>query len=233
MASGNTATFAPANSVVTNRNRRDLVEFCVGYALILVVIWTPRPWQKLSYYVAAAFLVTVLVLARPGWKAMGLRPSEVVGSLWLVGVALFASAVAVVVARWMHTLHPPGGPLMLVERYWGYALGACVQQFLLQNFFLPRLLRLMRGPGSAALVAAVMFSLAHVPNPILTVITFFWGLAACLFFLRYRNLYTLVIAHTILGITVATTVPGPVIRNMRVGIGYLSYSSHHSHRRNH
>jgi len=233
MASGNIATLAPANSVVTKRNRRDLVELCVGYALILVVIWTPRPWQKLSYFAAATFLVIILGLAHPGWKSMGLQPSETAGSLWLVGVALLVSAVAVVVARWMHTLHPPGGPLMFLERYSGYALGACVQQFLLQNFFLPRLLRLMRGSGSAAFVAAAMFSLAHLPNPILTAITFFWGLAACLFFLRYRNLYTLAIAHTFLGITVATTVPGPVIRNMRVGIGYLSYSSHHSHRRNH
>ena len=232
MASGNTAIFEPDSNVVTNRNRRDLVELCVGYTLILVVIWTPRPWQRLSYFVAAAFLVTVLVLASPGWKAMGLRPSDTVRSLWLVGGALFASAVAILVAFWMHTLHPPGGPLMLVERYWGYALGACVQQFLLQNFFLPRLMRLMGRPGSAALVAAAMFSLAHIPNPILTVITFVWGLAACLFFLRYLNLYTLAIAHTILGITVAMTVPGPVIRNMRVGIGYLTYASHHGHPHN-
>jgi membrane protease YdiL (CAAX protease family) len=122
---------------------------------------------------------------------------------------------------------------MFVERYAGYAVGACLQQFLLQDFFLPRLLRLLRSPGSAALMAAAMFSLAHLPNPILTVITFFWGFAACLFFLHYRNLYTLAIAHTILGITVAMTVPGPVIHNMRVGIGYLTYSSHHGHQRNH
>ena len=69
-----------------------------------------------------------------------------------------------------------------------------------------------------------MFSLAHLPNPILTVITIFWGLASCLYFLRYRNLYALVVAHTILGIAVAISVPGPVIHNMRVGLGYLTYS---------
>ena len=67
----------------------------------------------------------------------------------------------------------------------------------------------------------------HLPNPILTAASFVWGLAACLLFLRYRNLYILAITHAILGITLAMTVPGPVIRNMRVGLGYLTYPANH------
>jgi hypothetical protein len=47
---------------------------------------------------------------------------------------------------------------------------------------------------------------------------------------RYRNLYPLMMAHAILGITVALTVPGPVVHNMRVGLGYLTYLPHrHAH----
>jgi len=187
----------------------------------------------LSYAVAATFLVAVMGYSWPGWKAMGWQAANFARSLWLIGAALIASAVAIVAAVRMHTLHPPGGPLMFVERYAGYALGACVQQVLLQNFFLPRLLRLTQGAGTAAMAAACLFSLAHLPNPILTVITFFWGLTACLFFLRYRNLYTLAIAHTILGVTVAMIVPGPVIHNMRVGLGYLTYSAHRGPQRSH
>jgi hypothetical protein len=213
--------------------RRALLELSVGYALILVVIWTPRPWQRLSYLAAAAFLAAVLWLARPGLKAMGLRPANFVRSLWIVGAALLVAAVAVLVAARVGTLHAPGTLLQFVERYTGYAIGACIQQVLLQCIFLPRLLRLTSGRGHAALVATAMFSLAHLPNPILTVITIFWGFASCLYFLRYRNLYALVVAHTILGIAVAVCVPGPVIHNMRVGLGYLTYSSHHPHQRNH
>src|ERR1017187_8106450 len=93
MASGNTAIFEPESAVATDRKRRDLIELCVGYALILIVIWTPRPWQKLSYFVAATFLVTVLYIARPGWKAMGLQPSKPARSLWLIGVALVVAAI--------------------------------------------------------------------------------------------------------------------------------------------
>ena len=57
-------------------------------------------------------------------------------------------------------------------------------------------------------MAALLFALAHLPNPILAPITLIWGLAACLLFLRYRNLYPLMIAHAILGITIAITIPG-------------------------
>jgi hypothetical protein len=58
-----------------------------------------------------------------------------------------------------------------------------------------------------------------------------WGFVACLLFLRYRNLYPLMMAHAILGITVALTAPGPVVHNMRVGLGYLTYNPHrHAHR---
>jgi len=222
---GTTAISDPEVPVVRGSKRRDLVELSVGYALILVVLWTPRPWQRLTYCVAAVFIAIVLWNSFVGWKAIGLRKANFARSMWLDGVALLAATVAAMVASRMHTLHLPGGPILFVERYWGYVLFAFVQQFLLQGFFLSRLLWLTRSPGSAALAAAAIFSLAHLPNPILTVMTFVWGLAACLLFLRYRNLYTLAIAHAILGIAIAITVPGPVIRNMRVGLGYLTYPS--------
>jgi membrane protease YdiL (CAAX protease family) len=158
-------------------------------------------------------------------------------SLWLVGVALVMAAMAVAVSSSLHTLGLPepraadavgwggfsGGAKLVAQTYWGYALWTFVQQFLLQGFFLLRLLRLLPGPRSAAFVAAGMFALAHLPNPILTVVTFFWGFAACMLFLRYRNLHTLSMAHAIFGIALAIAVPGPVIRNMRVGLGYLTY----------
>ena len=51
----------------------------------------------------------------------------------------------------------------------------------------------------------------------------FFGLASCYFFLYYRNLVPLALAHAILGISVGITVPGSIDHNMRVGISYLTY----------
>jgi membrane protease YdiL (CAAX protease family) len=210
-------------SAPSSRPRRDLIELTLGYALILLVIWTPRPWQKPLYWATALFLLAVFSASFRGWSAMGLRTVNFVRSLWVVGLAAIASAAAVLLAAHAGTLQPSGGPIRFLQRYWGYALWTFVQQVLLQDFILLRLVRVQRSAGVAAFTAAAIFSFAHLPNPVLTVLTFVWGLVACLVFLRYRNLYTLSIAHAILGITVAITLPAPVIRNMRVGLGYLSY----------
>jgi membrane protease YdiL (CAAX protease family) len=105
-----------------------------------------------------------------------------------------------------------------------------VQQLLLQDFFLRRLRLLLPSAGLAVVAAAAIFSIAHIPSPVLTLVTFFMGLAACLLFLRYRNLYPLAMAHAILGITIAITLPNSIIHNMRVGLGYLTYTQHHTHR---
>jgi hypothetical protein len=220
-------------SSAVNRNRRDLAELAVGYSLILVVIWTPHPWQKIVYFLAVGVILGATWLSFPGLSGMGLRARNLARSMWIIGAALLTGALAIVVANRMHTLNAPTSLSMFVRRYSGYILFACVQQALLQGFFLLRLLRLLRTPNTAALAAAAMFSGAHLPNPILTTVTFVWGLTACLWFLRYRNLYTLAVAHAILGVTLAMSVPGPVIRNMRVGLGYLTYNQHHLHQRSH
>lgn len=98
-----------------------------------------------------------------------------------------------------------------------------MQQFLMQEYFLLRLLRLLPSPTWAATTAAGIFALAHLPNPILTPVTLLWGFTACLIFLKFRNIYPLAIAHAIFGICIAITIPGPVVHNMRVGLGYLRY----------
>jgi membrane protease YdiL (CAAX protease family) len=204
-------------------SRRDIIELAVAYGLILLVIWTPRPWQRILWWVAAAAVVAIASVSFEGLQAMGLRRENFLRSLWIVGAALLVSAIAVVLAIWLHTLHVPLTPLLFIETYVGYIIWTFAQQLLLQCFFLARLLRLLPSAKLAAVVTAAIFAAAHLPSPILAPVTLLWGLASCLLFLRYRNLYTLAIAHAILGITIAITVPGPVNHNMRVGLGYLTY----------
>src|ERR1035438_464481 len=93
-----------ADSLAAARRRRDLVELAVGYALILVVIWTPRPWQRTFYFVAATFVVAATWLSFPGWKAMGFGIANLARSMWLVGAALLAAAGSIDGAG---RTHPP------------------------------------------------------------------------------------------------------------------------------
>jgi membrane protease YdiL (CAAX protease family) len=212
------------------RKRRDLAEIAGAYGLILLVIWTPRPWQSVLWWVASAGVLVLISRSFEGFAAMGLRSENFLRSLWIAGAALLIAAAAVVLAAHRHTLHLPGGLLALAGNYCAYAIWAGVQQFLLQGFFLLRLLRLMRSPRLAALAAAVLFALAHMPSAFLVPLTLVWGFVACLIFLRYRNLIPLALAHAILGITIAITIPGHMDRNMRVGLGYLTYGHRrHTH----
>jgi hypothetical protein len=160
---------------------------------------------------------------------MGFRRGGFLASLWVVFAAAIITACAVIVAINLDTLRHPISARGWVMTFGGYTVWSFVQQFLLQGYFLFRILRLLPRREWAALAAAGLFAAAHLPNPILTPVTFIWGLVACFVFLRFRNVFPLAAAHAILGIAVAITIPGPVVRNMRVGLGYLRYHAPHAH----
>ncbi len=198
------------------------MEIALAYGMILLVIWTPPPWQKLLWYTAVAVITALIALRFESWNAMGVRWANLLRSSWVVAVALAVAAAILVAAARFHTLRLPQ-PFHVVDRYAGYALWACAQQLLLQGFFLTRILRVVK-PGQAVLAATILFAVAHLPNPLLVPLTLLWGLTACLHFVRYRNLIPLAVAHAILGIVLTMTLPGPEHRAMRVGLGYLRLS---------
>ncbi len=224
-------TSPDANGTVMSKpgRARPLLELSIGYGLILATIWTPRPLQQWLYLVAVAWILFTSVASFPGWAAIGFRRGGFFSSLWVVFAALAVAAAAVTAAVNIHTLRHPISARVWVMTFGGYTVWSFVQQFLLQGYFLFRLVRLLPRREWAALAAAGIFAAAHLPNPILTPVTLIWGICACFVFLRCRNVYPLAAAHAILGITVAITIPGPVVRNMRVGLGYLRYHAPHVH----
>ena len=221
---------ARRNSIMSTEqnhaSRRAMLEFCVAYSLILAAIWTLNPWQRWFYWIAVTWIVVTTWMGRPTWRALGLGLSGLVRSLWVVGVAAILAGVAVYMASRLHSLHRLHGPHTLISHVWGYLIWAVMQQFLLQIYFLLRFMRLLPGKVAPVVAAAGLFSLAHLPNPVLAPVTLVWGIAACILFLRYRNIYTLGLAHGILGICVAVIVPDSIQHHMRVGIGYYRYHPH-------
>jgi hypothetical protein len=206
------------------RGRRlALLELCVGYGLILATVWTLRPVQSWLWWASVLWIAASTWWSFPGWAAMGFRRGGFVASLWVVALAALLSTVAVAAALHLHTLRIPHSLMAWVLAWGGYTLWSFVQQFLLQGYFLFRLVRLLPRREAAAVAAATIFAVAHLPNPLLTAVTLIWGIVACFVFLRCRNLYTLMLTHAILGVSLAITVPGPKMHNMRVGIGYLKY----------
>lgn len=204
----------------------DWAELWIGYGLILVVIWTPNPWQRWLYWAAFAWIAVTAWLRRNQYRPIGLGVAGLLPSLWIVGIAIALFCAGIGAARRLHTLHPLYGPLPVVAHILAYTLWALMQQFILQVYVLLRLLRLGLRRAPAVALAAILFALAHIPNPILVPVTLVWAALSSLLYLRYRNLYSLALAHGILGMCLAVCIPNAVHHHMRVGLGYMEYHAH-------
>ena len=204
----------------------DIAELAVGYGLILATIWTPNPAQRVLYWTAFAWIAVTGFLRRKETAPNGFGLRGLVPSLWIVAAALAVFLGGVALARHLGTLHRLYGPLPVAVHILGYALWALMQQFILEVYVLLRFLRLGMRRGAAIALATALFALAHVPNPVLVPLTLTWGTISCALYLRYRNLYALALAHGILGMCLAVTVPNHVHRHMRVGLGYVEYPGH-------
>jgi len=205
---------------------RDSLELAICYGLILSVIWLPNPAQRFVFWTALAWILTTTLIERPDVAALGLRPSGLRCSFWITASALLLAGLLIVAARELHTLHTLQGSGSAIYHVTGYVLWAFEQQFILQDYFLLRLLRILPNQSAALLAAALLFSTAHLPGLLLTGASLSWGIVSCYLFLRCRNLYALGLAHGILGLCLAISVPDTLTHHMMVGLGYLRYHPH-------
>ncbi len=137
--------------------------------LILLVIWTPRPTQRFVFWIGFAWILATTLVCRPDANGLGLRLSSLQSSLWITAGGLFFGGVIVGIALELRTLHPLHGAGSLELHMAGYLLWAFEQQFILQDYFLLRLLRILPNEFAAAITAAALFSTAHLPNLVLVV----------------------------------------------------------------
>ena len=195
----------------------------VGYGLLEGSLWTAGQTQRMAALAAALWIVLATLVNRRSPRALGLSASGFFRSLIAIPVAATVAAAIVLIGWEAGTLRGLFGAQSLLCHTAGYAIWSLLQQFILNSFFFVNLEDLL-GDGKRALWGATaLFCLAHIPNPVLTAGTF----AAALFFVslfrRYRNIYPLGIAHALLGLALATTVPDAWMRHMRVGISYLHF----------
>jgi hypothetical protein len=200
---------------------RDLVELILGYGMIVAIIWTPERPQRVLSPIALVLTLLLVVSRRPSRDELGLGWRGFIASIWILPAALALTALSILIAAKLGTLHP----LYKADftHVAGYVLWTIYQQFLLQDFVMDRLLRLLQSPNAAVTVAGIMFSAAHLPNLSLTAATLVWGVVSCALFQRYRNLWALGLAQGLLGLCFAVCVPDALHHHLRVGLGYLRY----------
>jgi membrane protease YdiL (CAAX protease family) len=217
---GRVGSALPGTTGATQARLILALQVAVTYGALLATLWTPRsaqaPWILLTACSVLLFTLTgPYTLRELGLRWGGARTAAtiVLAAAMLAAAITFMGRLAGVTtnfARWGSWKGPAG-----------YFLWALVQQFLLQSFFFLRLESLLRAGRPAVLVAAILFTLAHIPNPILTGVTFAAGLATCEAFRRWRAILPLGTAHALVGLALAVTIPDRLLHHMKVGLGYL------------
>ena len=202
---------------------RDLTELILGYGLIVGIIWTPERLQRFLSPIALLFTLSVVLARRQSRNDLGLGWRGLVPSLWILPAAVALAALSIFAAAKVRTLHPLYKPD--VAHISGYVLWTIYQQFLLQDYFMDRILRMVSNEATAVTLAGSLFAAAHLPNLVLTVATLVWGIVSCALFRRYRNLWALGLAQGLLGLCFAVCVPDALHHHLRVGLGYLRYRS--------
>lgn len=176
------------------------------------------------------FLCLGYYVRRDPLKELGIRADNIwaSGRECLAVVLVFMGAAAAVVLTFPQAFsfdqYLERGPYILITDMLEGLLSGFVQQFLLQSIFLICALQIFRNKYTAALVAAVIFSLIHAPNARVMALTLVFGFLCCLLFLRHRNVFTLGIAHgvvkevvRVLFVSVLASKVGFYDYNLRVG----------------
>jgi membrane protease YdiL (CAAX protease family) len=186
-------------------------------------LWSPRRQQALWYLIALSVLLVCVAVSHPRARDLGLGWNGLRGSLWTIPFAALLCGLAVLIAYEVGTLSVLYGPHPVYWHSLGYAVWALEQQFILNSFFYKRFESLLGDTTIAVVVTALLFSLMHIPNPVLVPATFVGGIFFVEVFRRWRNIYPIAVAHAMFGLTLAITIPNHWIRNMRVGIGFLRF----------
>ncbi len=204
------------------RRARSALEIVLVYGIIEAALWTEGAARYWFSLLALLVVVIIGIDRRDLWPKLGLGSPGLVASLWIIPASAALGGGILLTGYFVGTLHRPYG------RFWyvaipGYLLWAFQQQYLLQSFFFTRFESLLGDGWRPLLSAVLLFFLAHIPNPILMGATLAMAAAFCLLFRRYRSIYALAVAHAMLGLSLAAVIPEPMVRHMRVGIGYFHY----------
>ena len=193
-----------------------LLRLLFPIALLEVALWSPLPVGILFGIGAFWFMARQVYTAATNARSLGLELRGVLRESWLLAATVALAAAILAAAYFSGSLHRLWGlrhPWLGVAVYFCWAF---VQEFMLQCFCVP-MLRAMVSRVSSLLLAGVLFAVAHLPNPSLTLVAFFAGVAFTSIYARRKNLYVVALIHAVLGLTLAVSTPDEWFHDLRVG----------------
>jgi hypothetical protein len=199
-------------------------EILLVYAGVLLYIWRWQFTHRHAWILLLAGVWLSHLAHRDTLRDLGLALTHLRENAQIVlpiGVAVYVPLVAFGFASHKLQLMLPSGSTLL--SLIGYGSWCVAQQYLAQSYFHRRLQRISRNPHFTSALVGLMFGAAHIPSPILVVVTTLGGFVMAEIFARHPNIWPLALAQAVGGILVAVLSPPSLIHHMRVGPGYLFY----------
>lgn len=152
-------------------------------------------------------------------REVGFRLDNLLNTARLLLLPTFGAVLVILAVAWMLNQSFISAPWR--NRFLLLPIWALVQQYAL-NGFINRRAQLVMGKGwQSVLVVALIFGLLHLPNPLLSLLTFIAGLIWAFVYQRHPNLFALALSHSIISITLALAVSSKWLDSLRVGFKFF------------
>jgi hypothetical protein len=130
--------------------------------------------------------------------------------------------VVLAIGAAMHSWHFPSLDRAALRLSWLLIWGT-VQQYGLLCFFYRRQREVLGNPVAASVAAAAFFSIFHLPNAFLMVVTLLAGYIACDVYRRQPNVFVMGAMHALTSFILYYALPPGVTHGLRVGPGYYTW----------